>query len=165
MKETIVNLDKFITKGLAKNKNPRNNPLLSSSIGAMVYEGSLCADQDLITFQIDLSAYAPIYWPYPQLFTLSDNVVICLETKILELQGNNVVPVLTGLPVGYPWTLLDFHSYIYLSNGVVAVTRNPQTLAYAVDTTVPKAMAACDFNGQVLLGGTPFLSSEIPTIT
>ena len=42
--------------------------------------------------------------------------------------------------------------YIYMSNGTVAVTRDAGTKVYAATTALPTAMAALNFNGQVLLG-------------
>jgi hypothetical protein len=170
MKEAIIKLGDFMNKGLAGNNNPRNKPLLTQSTGAMIYEGLLSSVQDLTAFQMDLSYYqdpahgGPILWPYPQLFTLSDVIVICLETIILEQEGASLIKKLDGLPsLGYGWCLLDFHNYVYLSNGATAVTRDPLTMKYAIDSTVPICMAACDFNGQVLLGGAKPMSL-LPTV-
>jgi len=41
-----------------------------------------------------------------------------------------------------------------MSNGNVAVLRNPESNVYAITTDQPKAMALCNFNGQILAGAT-----------
>ena len=55
---------------------------------------------------------------------------------------------------GSTWTALDFSSYVYLSNGKVAVVRDALDKTYSETTELPTCMAACNFNGQVIIGAT-----------
>ncbi|MCK4525976.1 hypothetical protein KAW18_01290 [candidate division WOR-3 bacterium] len=53
---------------------------------------------------------------------------------------------------GSTWTAVDFFDYVYMSNGAVAVIRNAGSKTYSITTDQPKAMAICNFQGQVLIG-------------
>lgn len=89
-------------------------------------------------------------FPYPQIFVFTNVIIICSSTKIYEWTGSLVEKL--EVAAGSTWVALDFVDYIYLSNGNVAVTRDPGTKVYAETTDLPTAMAALNFNGQVLLG-------------
>jgi len=79
-------------------------------------------------------------------------VVVCGLTTIYEWNGSALVSKLT-VSAGSPWTAVDFHDYIYLSNGVVAVIRRATDGVYALDSTLPKAEALMNVHGQVMVGG------------
>ena len=153
MKEFVFTIKEPLAKGLAPTLNPRNKPMLSDSVGAFPFD-EIC--QSLQVFaSIDVTAIlggGALAFPYPQLFVTDNFVIVCTRTVIYEWDGSSLTSKTGTLTTGIPWSCLDFKDYIYLTNGQVAVTRNPASKVYAVDATVPFATCCCNFNGQVLLG-------------
>ena len=90
-------------------------------------------------------------FPYPQLFVLNTFSIICGSTKIYEYDGSTLTLKLT-VTAGAIWDLVSSFNYVYLSNGTVAVERNPDTKVYAL-SSLPKFQSACNYNGQLMLGG------------
>ena len=90
-------------------------------------------------------------FPYPQIFVFTKVIIICTSTMIFEWVSGVPVHKLT-VSAGSTWCAVDFHDYIFLSNGNVAVERDSGDKTYSETTDLPTAMAVCDFNGQVLLG-------------
>jgi len=90
-------------------------------------------------------------FPYPQIFVFTNVVIICGETKIYEWVSDALVEKLT-VSAGSTWSAVAFAEYVYLSNGNVAVERDALDKTYSTTTDLPTAMAACDFNGQVIVG-------------
>jgi hypothetical protein len=91
-------------------------------------------------------------FPYPQIFVLTNMIIVCSSTKIYEWVNNALVLKLT-VTGGSTWNIVDFYDYVYMSNGKVAVKRDAGTKAYSLTTALPIAMGMCNFNGQVLIGG------------
>jgi len=143
-----ISSDELAT-GLRKvDSNQRNNfsmTVLSGMVGKDKALRSLTQmariDTDVITDN----------FPYPQLFILSNHILVCGRTKIYEYVGDSLSLKIT-VAMGLTWRVLDFVDYICLSNGVVTVVRDSQTGTYSEVTTLPTFGAACDFNGQVMLG-------------
>jgi hypothetical protein len=50
-----------------------------------------------------------------------------------------------------------------MSNGVVAVERNPESKVYALSTDVPICESICDFNKQIIIGA-PTLATVLGEI-
>jgi hypothetical protein len=136
-------------------------PLLVESLGAYPYDNALIAPDSFTT--IDMTPIGTQTWPYPQLFVLSDCVIVATETALYELQNGGLVLMIGGLPLGDTWSVIDRKTYIYLTNGAVSVTKDPATGFYFVDHSVPFAQCACDYNGQVLLGA-PNLGPNISEV-
>jgi hypothetical protein len=137
-----------LAKGLAPNSNPRNNPMLTESIGAVPYDNVLQALESFVA--IDTSGLT-CSWPYPQLFVFSEAIIICTSTAIYEyVVGTGLVTKLSSLTAGVPWVAEDFKGYIYLTNGKIAVTKKMGI--WAVDTTVPYATSVCNYGGQAIIG-------------
>jgi len=90
-------------------------------------------------------------FPYPQLFILTNVIIVCSQTKIFEWVVGALVLKLTTTP-GSTWTALDGFDFIYLSNGKVAVIRDSISKVYSTVTTLPTAASICNFQGQVLVG-------------
>jgi len=138
-----------LAKGLRSSKrNPRNSGFLSACAGAIGRDGVLQTLDELT--RIATTAITDGF-PYPQLFVFINVIIVCGETKIYEWVSSALVEKLT-VSAGSTWTALDFRNYIYLSNGNVAVIRDPGSLEYSTTTDLPTAMAACNFNGQAILG-------------
>jgi len=60
--------------------------------------------------------------------------------------------VLGPVAAGQTWAAVDFYDYIYMSNGAVAVVRDPNTGTFSTTTDQPTAVAICNYNGQVMIG-------------
>ncbi len=150
MKEAVFKLSDTLKRGLAPNKNVRNHPYLIQALGAFPYENVLQSVKQFT--RIDTSSLGALTFPYPQLFVLSEVIIVCTPTAIYEYAGSALSLKISGLTVGNTWTVLDFKTFIYLSNQKVAVTKDPATGAYSI-STLPAGNACCDYNGQVLLSG------------
>lgn len=96
-------------------------------------------------------------FPYPQVFKLTNFTLLCGKRYIWEVPNgatlDDAVNVFYCSTIGNLWSVLDYHDYLYLSNGRVNIVRDPATGNYAYDMTIPTAIAACNYNGQALIGG------------
>lgn len=90
-------------------------------------------------------------FPFPQIFVFTKVIIVCGETKIYEWIDDALVLKLT-VTAGSKWNAVDFHEYVYLSNAKVSVERNALSKVYSTTTDLPTCMAACNFNGQVIIG-------------
>lgn len=140
------------TKKLAQGLRPskrmaRNSQFLVTCAGAVGRDGVLQAlDQFTRLATGDVDSF-----PYPQIFVFTNVILICTQTKIYEWISSALVLKHTA-SAGSTWVALDFVNYLYLSNGIVAVVRDALTKEYSETTDLPTAMAAVDFNGQVMIG-------------
>ncbi len=140
-----------LAKGLRPSKRaPRNAKFLVESAGAVGRDGVLQALDELT--RIDTSDITDAF-PFPQQFVFINVIIICGLTTIYELVAGSLVLKHTASVAGSTWSPLDFHDYIYLSNGQVVVERSAGDKTYSEVTDKPTAMCACNFNGQVILGG------------
>lgn len=148
--EFVLSLDsEDLANGLRPSKrSPRNAGFLTECSGAVGRDGVLQV-LDSMT-RMDTSDITDDF-PYPQIFLFVNITIVCGRTKIYEWIGGSLVEKLT-VAAGSTWVALDFHDYVYMSNGVVAVVRDAGTKVYAETSGLPTAMAALNFNGQVLLG-------------
>lgn len=137
-----------LAKGLRPSKRmPRNSGYLTQCIGAVGRDGVLQAlDQFSRLATGDTDSF-----PYPQLFVFTNMIIVCSSTKIYEWVSSALVEKLE-VAAGSTWCALDFVDYVYMSNGMVAVVRDAGTKTYSITSELPTSMAACNFNGQVLLG-------------
>jgi len=138
-----------LSRGLRPSKRmPRNSKFLTTCNGSVGIDGVLCS-LDEIT-RISTTAITDGF-PYPQIFVFTNVIIICGETKIYEWVSDALVEKLT-VSAGSTWSAVAFAEYVYLSNGNVAVERDALDKTYSTTTDLPTAMAACDFNGQVIVG-------------
>lgn len=128
---------------------PRNENFLVECIGAIGYERSLQTIEDLSSLLVD-TALITDGFPYPQIFVFVSHIIVCGETKIYELVGGALILKLT-VAAGIRWSAVDFHEFIYMSNGVVSVTRSAANGIYSL-SDLPIASTICNFNGQVMIG-------------
>jgi hypothetical protein len=80
-------------------------------------------------------------------------IIVCGKTEIFEYVGGTLVSKLNAITTGQLWSVVDYFNFVYMSNGVVSVLRDPMSGIYALTTIQPVAGAMCDFNGQVVIGG------------
>lgn len=142
-----------LSKGLRPTKqSPRNTHWLEESQGAVGKDGALYVITDLEELRIDTSVITDGF-PYPQIFRLINLVLVCGETDIYEV--NLVTGALVhrlNVTAGITWSVVDFHDFVYMSNGKVAVIRNATDDTWEVTADLPVASAMLNFNGQVLIG-------------
>lgn len=137
-----------IAKGLRPSKRMvRDSGYLVECSGAIGVDNVLQVIDQLT--RIDTSALT-VSFPYPQLFVFTNIIIVCTSTGIYEWSGSALVSKLT-VTAGSTWSAVDFWDYIYMTNGTVVVERNPVTKAYALNTTLPKGMSLCNYNGQVFV--------------
>jgi len=138
---------KDLAGGLRPSKrNPRNRPYLVTCKGAVGRDGVLQVLDELT--RLDTSAITEAF-PFPQIFVYSDVIVICFHTAIYEWDGSLTLK-LSGLDSGSTWAATE--NFIYLTNGKVAVWRNPESKVYETKSDIPYGTALCNFNGQIFVG-------------
>ncbi|MCC7570625.1 hypothetical protein KO465_04715 [Candidatus Micrarchaeota archaeon] len=138
-----------LARGLRPSKRvPRDAKYLVESKGAVGKDGVLAALQELERFSTSDITDA---FPFPQAFVFTNFVIVCSSNKIYEWDGSSLNLKLTTTR-GSTWSAVDFFNFVYMSNGVVAVTRSATTGEYSVVTDVPTANAILNFNGQVIIG-------------
>lgn len=130
-------------------RSARNKDFLTECYGAVGLDDVLQVLDNLQSSDIDTSALAGVAFPYPQLFVLSNVILVCTSTKIYEYASASLILKYTAA-AGDPWEVVDFHSYLYLSNRVAAVVKNSMTGVYAA-STLYLTRAMCNFNGQVIV--------------
>jgi len=139
-----------LSKGLRPSKRvPRNSGFLVQCNGSVGRDGVL-----QVIDQLTRLATAAITdpFPYPQIFVFTNMIIVCGETKIYEWVADALVEKLT-VAAGDTWSAVDFHNYVYMSNGEVAVIRDAMDKVYKVVSDLPVAQAICNFNGQIVAGG------------
>ncbi|MBT9169304.1 MAG: hypothetical protein DDT19_02662 [Syntrophomonadaceae bacterium] len=150
MIDLIYQITEPLGRGLRPSRrNPRNTPYLVESIGAVPRDRVI---QAVSEFTRTNTAALIVGFPYPQLFVLTNRIIVCTSTAIHEWVMGTLVLRLSGLPAGTTWSVVDFHSFLYLTNGRVAVARDSSSGVYAVTTTLPFGTALCNYNGQVFIG-------------
>ncbi len=140
-----------LAKGLRPFKSaPRNAKYLTECIGAVGTDGVLQTLDDLSTYKIDTSIITDGF-PYPQLFTFVNAIIVCGKTTIYEYINGALELKLSSLTSAYSWHAVDFHDFVYLCNGQVVVTRNAHGI-FTVSTDYIVSASACNFNGQFIVG-------------
>jgi len=138
---------KNLEKGLRPSKrNPRDNGFLTTCSGVVGRDEVLRSIDLLPKFSTD-EITDP--FPYPQIFDFTIMTIICGETDIYERHYGSLILKLS-VPAGLTWRAVDFNDFIYMSNGVVSVTRDPCTKVYSISTQ-PITTAICNYNGQVIV--------------
>jgi hypothetical protein len=140
---------KDVSKGLRpSSRSPRNTEYDIVCSGVIGRDGSLTRQESMT--RIDTSVITDAF-PYPQIFVFPDLIIIFGSTKIYEYVGTTLTLKLT-VTAGNLWSCIAKGLYAYMSNGVVAVERSPESGVYALATDVPIVESICDFNGQVIVG-------------
>jgi hypothetical protein len=141
-----------LSRGLRTTKrNPRNGGYLTVANGCVGRDGVLQSLEEVNKIAL---YYIKDSFPFPQIFVFTNLIIVCDATRIYEWMGNALHLEYTIDPAdaGCLWTAVDYYDCIYLSNGSVAIVRDPQSDTYALSTTLPYVTAMCDYNGQVIVG-------------
>lgn len=143
-----------LARGLRPSKrSPRNVKFLVQCIGAVGIDNVLQVIDDLETSRIDTTALITDAFPYPQIFVFTNMILICDIQNIYSWDGANLNLELGPVAAGGLWQAIDLYEFVYMTNGVVVVIRDPTTGVFSITTDYPASYAACNFNGQVILGG------------
>jgi len=140
-----------MSDGLSKVNNVRNNSdSLSVLEGFVIADGILQTQDEII--RIDTSDLVTTF-PYPQMFRLTNLILVINDTDIYEynVDADSLVLKITTSP-GSTWTVVDFHDFVYMTNGTVVVLRNAESKIYSISNDYPTGMALCNYNSQVLVG-------------
>lgn len=160
MEATVVRGGKFtftigalqLSKGLRPSKRKvRNSDFLTTCQGMVGREGTLAAIDQLTRIATTTITDG---FPFPQIFVFTNLIIVCGLKKIYEWNGSSLSLKYTASAAGGSWSAVDFFEYVYLTNGKIAVVRSATSKAYSLSSTLPHGTAACNFNGQVLLGST-----------
>jgi len=142
-----------LVRGLRPSKRvPRNSKYLVECIGAVGLDAVLQVIDDLEDDRMDTSGLITDTFPYPQVFIFTNMIIVCSQTTIYEWVASALVPKVGPVAAGELWSAVDLLNFVYLTNGSVAVRRNPATGNYSITTDYPTARAICNFNSQVFVG-------------
>ena len=143
-----------LAKGLRNtNKVPRDKFTLESLSGMVGVDGELSSIPPISLS--DVMANALVIkddFPFPQLFILDNQILICNRSSILELVGETLTLKISIVnPSQELWSADSSCGFIYLSNGEYSIVRDPNTGTYSL-STAPVCSAICNFNGQIICG-------------
>lgn len=137
-----------LARGLRRSKRAvRNSGTLITCQGAVGYDGVLQVIDEITRLATDLITDGH---PYPQIFVFHSMIIICGETDIYEWVDGALVHKIT-VTAGEPWTAVAFYDYVYMSNDTNVVIRDAGSKEYSLSYDLPVNIAACNFNGQVLI--------------
>lgn len=144
-----------LSRGLRKfSEAPRNNKQLTRCNGAVGRNGVL-KTLTALTLNEAAEDCVSVVWddfPFPQLFVLEKLILLCNRTSILEYDGAEFVAKATGLTSGNKWNVASSWDFVYLTNGKVAVLRDPSLRTYSISATAPVGTSVLNFNGQIIVG-------------
>ncbi len=142
----------LLASGLRQSsKLSRNVKSLTVCDGCIGIDGLLWTSPDIAVSTQHASALViKSDFPFPQIFALEKYVVVCNRTTLLELVGASLVlkATVTG---GELWSIASSHDFLYLTNGVVSLVRDPLTGVYS-STSAPVCSTVLNFNGQIICG-------------
>jgi hypothetical protein len=142
-----------LSRGIRPSKRAaRNLAYLTESAGAVGIDGVIQAIEDLNEDRVDTSAITDSF-PYPQIFTFTNLIIVCGESDIYELDSGSLTHMLGPVTAGGLWSAIDLFDFIYMSNGMVVVVRSAEDKTFSLSTDYPIASAICNYNGQVIIGG------------
>jgi len=149
-KFTITLNNKSLARGLRKNNRlPRDNHGMTEMTGLISQDDVVTALDQLSRIDTDVISDG---FPYPQLFVLSNYILICSATKIYDYSSESLVLKLT-VSAGKTWKVIDFIEYLVMTNDDVTVIRTADTGEFTVNSSLSASSAICNYNGQVIIGG------------
>lgn len=139
-----------LQKGLrAVAETSRNSMGLILCDGAIGYHGTL---QGIKAITAIATTAITDGFPYPQIFILSNLILVCGKTKLYEWDGAALVLKIT-VTTGNPWSVVDFFDQLLMTNGVVTVERRPGDKVYALRADLPTGEALFNYGGRIIVGG------------
>lgn len=148
-KFTVTLSSRDLSRGLRRQAvNVRDKHAMTSMAGLIGKDDVLQALDQLSRIDTDVIGDS---FPYPQLFVLSNYILICSATKIYDYTSGSLVLKLT-VSAGSTWKVIDFLEYLVLTNGDITVIRTATTGEFTIDSNLPEGSAICNYNGQVMIG-------------
>ena len=145
---TLIFESQDLSRGIRPSKRaPRNSGYLVESAGTVGKDGVLQTLDPMDS--MDLSAISDGF-PYPQLFVFPQVIIVCSKNTIYEWVSGTLIEQIT-VPSGVPWKAVSIARYVYFSNRVVSVVRDPLDNSYAI-SDLPVASCICNYNGQIFIG-------------
>lgn len=130
-------------------KNPRNSGGLIDCTGMVGKEGALQSLEDITRIATGTITDG---FPFPQIFTFPNMIIVCGLKKIYEWDGSSLSLKYTASDAGGTWSAIHSYDYVYMSNGKIAVVRDANSKVYALSSSLPHTTAMCNYNGQVIIG-------------
>jgi len=127
----------------------RNSNYLITCQGLIQDNVSLRTLDDVVTINTSLLGCV---FPYPQLFVCNKVIIVCTPISIYEYTNGELELKITTIAY-HTWTLVEYYDFIFLSNGLKSIIRDPNDLVYSL-TDSPITDCVCDFNGQVIISAT-----------
>ena len=142
-----------LAKGLRSSPSiGRNSNLLTQSVGAIGRDAVIQPLPDIVLSDLlEDPLVIKDDFPFPQIFTLDTHLLVCNKESILEYKGGQLTLMLT-VTAGSLWEVASVDNFIYLSNGIVSVVRDPNSGIYTLTSNAPVCGAICNFNGQIVCG-------------
>jgi len=142
----------YLSKGLRPSaKLARNNGYLVECVGAVGIDNVLQTLNDLSLSRIDTSVITDGF-PYPQLFIFPNITLVCGQSDIYSYLSGVLALELGSLTPGNIWSAISVDDFVYMTNKVVGVVRDPGDLVFRQTGAYPIADALCNFNMQVFVG-------------
>ena len=143
-----------LAKGLRSNANSiRGQKTLTVCDGMVGQDGLL---KSLPTLTLSSLYSNPLIikddFPFPQIFSLEKFLIVCNRTTVLEYTSTSGLVLKATVTGGELWSIASAHDFIYMSNWVVNLVRDPSTGTYSSSTAVPICSAMINFNGQIICG-------------
>ncbi len=140
---------KNFVKGLRPSKRAkRNSGYLIEAEGAVGRDGVLQSLDELTRIA---TTEITDGFPYPQIRVFTNIIIVFGLTKIYEWVSSALVEKIE-VAGGDPWSAMDMHDYVFMSNSVVTVVRSAMDKTYSETSDLPLASAICNFNGQIIVG-------------
>lgn len=152
MREFTIVFDQGLQNGLQPSKNvPHKSQWLQEALGLMPEDEVLQTIPQLPT----ATTVASCNWPYPQIFKLSNLILVCDERAIYTYVGGTLTLEYLCSAGGATWSVADFSDYVVLTNGVCLVTRDPQSGLFSefLDCEIPHCLSVLNLNGQLIITG------------
>lgn len=94
-------------------------------------------------------------WPFPQTFFTQSYKFYCTQTQVYTIDASWNYTLIAEVVGQYPWELMDFGTFVILTNGVELVYYDMETATWATKTSTemhPMFQTCCVFKGQPIIG-------------
>lgn len=149
MREDSFTIDKGFMLGLIpEDKFKRNMPGLTDAYNCKVGKVGIEEYTAITNPFVGLPAAS---WPYPQVFKTWDGTYVATETAIYKANYSYVcTSMISSLPAGNLWNMVDFMIYQVWTNGVCTVVRDTETGEFSKYPMSFPIETMCNYNGQLI---------------
>lgn len=172
MREEGFTFNKFVSGLRVRSNGPKNQDTLTECYGLVPQVEGLVAAPTIDESIIGISANHP----WPQIFFTNNFWLVCTEYKIYTIASDwtvtlalDVTPYYGTFPTAPKgtWHLVDFTSFVLLTNGGVTVIYDPENAQWEFNNgiTLPTLGSVCNYNGQLLGLGVTTVIGDFKTIS